>query len=449
MPEEEPNKKMEELLKAFAQKRREQSGAPMELHPATRAMLQAEVARRFPAREGRKGARVPFLRKFFLATAAATAVLICAVSFYQQQAPPVASREAAKNTSIMLAKMDSMSTAPASADKPVLEERTEPLQPAEMSDLAKNKDLAAADKRPMELPRGAITLSPAASGSGALATGSLSLSPAASPMVTAGVANSVPVATDIQSGATALQAPAPLAMSGQPSAPAAPVTAAAPPADASAAAGAAAPSGGGGGALAASAPQPPGSALADGLAGESGAADRLKSEATPLLANFEMRLDGDRIRLVDADGSTYTGRVEQTEAQQHQRTYGLPKSQAFAKLAPAQQKQQLQQQFKSSGIAAGASNAMQDADSVAQFKKVAQQAGFFFRVTGTNVTLGKPVVIEGNYIAAAPPAARAGYAEKERESPPPAQIQGQAQIGNGPKIDINAVSVLLKTRVQQ
>ena len=40
-----PNDKMEELLKAFAQKRREQSGAPFELHPATRKLLQAEVDR--------------------------------------------------------------------------------------------------------------------------------------------------------------------------------------------------------------------------------------------------------------------------------------------------------------------------------------------------------------------------------------------------------------------
>jgi len=38
--------RIEPILRAFAKKRREQSGAPMELHPATRRLLQGEVARR-------------------------------------------------------------------------------------------------------------------------------------------------------------------------------------------------------------------------------------------------------------------------------------------------------------------------------------------------------------------------------------------------------------------
>ncbi len=36
---------MDDLLKAYAQKRREEAGAPLELHPATRRLFQAEVAR--------------------------------------------------------------------------------------------------------------------------------------------------------------------------------------------------------------------------------------------------------------------------------------------------------------------------------------------------------------------------------------------------------------------
>src|SRR5687768_9917112 len=42
---EEPNKRMDELLKAYAEKRRQDAGAPLELHPATRRLLQGEVAR--------------------------------------------------------------------------------------------------------------------------------------------------------------------------------------------------------------------------------------------------------------------------------------------------------------------------------------------------------------------------------------------------------------------
>src|SRR2546430_6055014 len=47
MPDE-PNRNVEDQLKTWAQKRREEADAPFELHPATRKMLQDEVARTFP-----------------------------------------------------------------------------------------------------------------------------------------------------------------------------------------------------------------------------------------------------------------------------------------------------------------------------------------------------------------------------------------------------------------
>src|SRR5262245_9138893 len=43
----EPNKRMDEMLKAYAEKRRQEAGAAIELHPATRQMLQAEMARTY------------------------------------------------------------------------------------------------------------------------------------------------------------------------------------------------------------------------------------------------------------------------------------------------------------------------------------------------------------------------------------------------------------------
>lgn len=42
---------IERLLRRYAMKRREDAGAPLELHPATRRMLQGELARQFPGRE--------------------------------------------------------------------------------------------------------------------------------------------------------------------------------------------------------------------------------------------------------------------------------------------------------------------------------------------------------------------------------------------------------------
>ncbi|MEW6156246.1 MAG: hypothetical protein AB1813_02370 [Verrucomicrobiota bacterium] len=43
----EPNNRMDDLLKAFAKKRRKEAGDPLELHPATRRLLQDEVARTY------------------------------------------------------------------------------------------------------------------------------------------------------------------------------------------------------------------------------------------------------------------------------------------------------------------------------------------------------------------------------------------------------------------
>src|SRR2546426_11957142 len=40
-------RQIEKLLRACAKKRRDQAGGPFELHPATRRLLQSEVARQF------------------------------------------------------------------------------------------------------------------------------------------------------------------------------------------------------------------------------------------------------------------------------------------------------------------------------------------------------------------------------------------------------------------
>ena len=45
MPTPDPNQKMEDLLRAYARKRREEAGAPFELSPDVRARLQEEVRR--------------------------------------------------------------------------------------------------------------------------------------------------------------------------------------------------------------------------------------------------------------------------------------------------------------------------------------------------------------------------------------------------------------------
>src|SRR3954468_2204570 len=57
----EPNKRMDEMLKAYAEKRRQDPGATVELHPATRQMLQTEVARTY-----KQGPRAPIVQRVML-----------------------------------------------------------------------------------------------------------------------------------------------------------------------------------------------------------------------------------------------------------------------------------------------------------------------------------------------------------------------------------------------
>src|ERR1039458_1762958 len=56
----EPERPIEKLLRAAAQKRRDDAGPPFELHPADRRLLQGEVARKFvqPQRQDRSFAEL-------------------------------------------------------------------------------------------------------------------------------------------------------------------------------------------------------------------------------------------------------------------------------------------------------------------------------------------------------------------------------------------------------
>jgi hypothetical protein len=103
MPDE-PNKNIEEQLKTWAQKRREEAGAPLELHPATRKLLQDEVARTFakPAGEPRTGApwwKVLWPRLAVVGSICALLVIVFGLLL------PVASKS--KTKSMQLAKQES------------------------------------------------------------------------------------------------------------------------------------------------------------------------------------------------------------------------------------------------------------------------------------------------------------------------------------------------------
>src|SRR5690349_14917682 len=92
MPDE-PNKHIDELLKAYGKKRREQAGTPSEIHPVTRKMLQSEVARLAPSDlepERRIGFWIRARPAFVIALFLALLVTVGSVWLRVQTAKPLA-----------------------------------------------------------------------------------------------------------------------------------------------------------------------------------------------------------------------------------------------------------------------------------------------------------------------------------------------------------------------
>ena len=72
----EPDNNIDELLQAYAKKRREQMDAQMDVHPATRKLLQGEVARTFPKKPSAVESSFSFLKMFWPRIAFAVSILV-------------------------------------------------------------------------------------------------------------------------------------------------------------------------------------------------------------------------------------------------------------------------------------------------------------------------------------------------------------------------------------
>jgi hypothetical protein len=88
----EPDNRMDDLLKTYAKKRRDQAGTPSPLHPATRRILQAEAAKLRPKGQDRKeswfSALFAFSPRYASAAAALALVGVGAWSFFHFGQPP-------------------------------------------------------------------------------------------------------------------------------------------------------------------------------------------------------------------------------------------------------------------------------------------------------------------------------------------------------------------------
>jgi len=135
-----------------------------------------------------------------------------------------------------------------------------------------------------------------------------------------------------------------------------------------------------------------------------------------ILNEFQVEQTDHEIRMVDGDGSTYSGRLEplaKNDARSifnQKRNYAAPSSRAPASF-----------------------------DDKAQ----AANAEFYFRATGYNSSLKKRVVFEGNYIASSSAAQKktAGAKAEERDEQTRARITGTAKIPGESPLQIDAIAV--------
>jgi hypothetical protein len=144
---------------------------------------------------------------------------------------------------------------------------------------------------------------------------------------------------------------------------------------------------------------------------------KLKQTAN-ILNEFQVEKSDHEIRLVDADGSTYSGKLEplaQNDARSvynQKKNYNAPSSRAV---------QTLEEKARS------------------------VNAEYYFRATGYNTSLKKSLVFEGNYIAplevAQKKVAKAKTESEERDEEASARITGVAKVHGESPVQIDAVAV--------
>ncbi len=141
---------------------------------------------------------------------------------------------------------------------------------------------------------------------------------------------------------------------------------------------------------------------------------KLKQTAN-ILNEFQVEQSDHEIRLVDADGSTYSGKLE-------------PLAQNDARSVYHQKN-------------ASSSRATSTLDEKVQ----SANAEYYFRATGYNTSLKKSLVFEGNYVTplevAQKKVAKTKTESEERDEESPARITGVAKIHGESPVQVDAVAV--------
>jgi len=444
---------IEKLLRRYAKKRHDESGPPPELHPATRRLLQGEVARQFPpARPARDEGFLALLRARWAYAAACVLVVGVGLVFLRLHEPGVAPFADSKE-GLSLAKavprepetlardtlagrtMDKLeaasgATTPSAAPAVPAETvapRTEATSRLSFDDATvKRTSEAQPVARTLNEPTGDRYGVPRAAPTTAAARAeeSLALRPQAQPPATVpaptlaesktapvGLAGTFAAAEVGKDTATvANPSTAPPAARKSPSLPASEVRAR----NTTLARG---------GGL----ERDNRSTLSQSFANVAGPSASEKAKQLPVanvLMNFRVEQTGDQVRVVDGDGSTYLGVIS-----------GVPVEAAVAsggKKDAASFSQENRFQTKSYSRQAGA----------------AEETGqYLYRVEGTNRTLNQAVSFAWNFVAStnpsgAPTQSVRGMAQGLAPTPwTEAAINGRVQINAGTQFELNAAPV--------
>jgi hypothetical protein len=434
----EPERPIEKLLRDAATKRREEAGAPLELHPTTRRLLQGEVARTFAKVAGKPRSFPEVLGQLwprFVWGVAIFAVLV--VVGYVLLPPAGKGRPEA-----LLAKSEPRSRAvptkqalpppPAAVTSTPAPARAAPQLGAERQ-LLKKDGLAApvaalglADrKQPAEAPVAGSSrplAMPPSEPAAPVAPSPVPMSVAAASAVVADESKK-PVADKADQASLAYKSLPSVASANRPKSSYAATDSLLKSADAT--------------------DREIGSASASQRFAQAAPGAKAKSSlankdtpAQPVLASFQVEQTGTRLRIVDGDGSVYSGSVQIADAAQRQRS-GKVEASATSR-APA-----------ASGVLEEKTAAGLDADQLAL-------QSYAFRVTGTNRSLHKKVVFTGTLLAATnPPTLQSftnrlslagsfggGQASPTQSNLPPllnSRISGKVVVGNAKAVEINAL----------
>ena len=140
------------------------------------------------------------------------------------------------------------------------------------------------------------------------------------------------------------------------------------------------------------------------------------SRAANVLNTFQVQQQGTEIRVLDADGSTYTGKIEQSA-----KSAELDASTTARRDAAKETRRYA-------------------AEATRETESAAPQS--YFRATGYNVSLKRTVVFEGNYAVppAKQPTATSNDRERAEQSRDRARIVGTVRVNGEPPVEVDAVA---------